>query len=197
MRPSDLAPGLLGQVLEAMAPERLRREVDEPLDVALSHYAWPDGTCGTAVELLGHAGELLRFLAKETTWLVRCLGETEAKADAAWLPERYYAGVGARGMGTSLADARDPETGGVATVLAGLAEIIRQEARRRYVQGELGRLLDHLNWDQACMLAENAQALLVPWLPEELRSLDPEQLAKDCVQLVMNYLDVEDGLYRS
>jgi hypothetical protein len=153
----------------------VRRLFDEPIAKVTDRYecrAEQPITHETFLEIVGDFTKTVYERALHTGWTL-----TNPRAHAISLLERYYRS-GAYGAGYSAAflDADDPAQGGIRTVLAGLAQSIRDIEYAEYARYVLNRHLTGSDWELRCEIARILLDEYRPFLPERLVRCAPAQL---------------------
>lgn len=122
---------------------------------------------------------------------------TNPRAHAISLLERYYRSA-AYGAGYSAAflDADDPAQGGIHTVLAGLAQSIRDIEYAEYTRYVLNRHLAGSDWDLRCEIVRILLDEYRAFLPERLVRCVPAQLVDLIPSIIVAQVGSESTVQR-
>jgi hypothetical protein len=122
---------------------------------------------------------------------------TDPLAEAIWLLENgYESAVYGTGYVAALLDANDPAEGGIQTVLTGLAELIKDIERQKYIKAVFARYLHGCNWALRCEIARVLLEDYRPFLPERLGKCAPAQLADEIPSLVLMLISSDSVLHQ-
>lgn len=114
---------------------------------------------------------------------------------AIWMLESYYhSAIYGIGYTAALLDVDDTEESGLHTVLASLAETIKDIERQQYTQAVFARHLLSADWNLRCEIARSLLEAYEPFLSERLRNCVPAQLADHIPAIINSFMCSESSL---
>lgn len=190
----DHAEQTLQKVLSLLDEECLAQQIDEPIDRAARGFAL---TCQSRFSVAAFhqtIGQFLQRLYEKALPGQRKLPAGHAEDEALALLEGAYRGTESTGYYGALLDARDPDRGGMESVLFALAEIIKDIHRRQYFRWVLARHIDAADWPTRKAMAAVLLDRCRPWLPPQLQRSPAAQLADYVAQLLAFDMAITRGL---
>jgi hypothetical protein len=184
------AERILDRFAEWMAPERLSREVDEPIDRALESFRCPEGLVTSGTLFHRTIGRFVQHVEHALTPAGSTLPIDHAVAEGIELLERTYMGAQGQGYFAARLDAADPSGPGMPLVLSRLAERIKEQRRAAIFPSTFDQWVDPTDWTMLCALANLLQKRLADVATDELRRCPLEQLASCIPELLALDLDV-------
>ena len=199
MTSSDRSRGGSEEILDRLAAlldeDLLAHRIDEPIDRALAAFRCDADFARSPAHFHTVIGGFVqdahrRLLARRTPAL-------QARDEAVALLDQAYRGTYADGYCGALLDATDLSQAGLRSVLAKLAELLKNERRRIYMTWIRARVIDPRDWRAKCALAAAAIARYRPWLPPEIARAPAGQWADHVVDLVLLDSGTDRQLARS
>ncbi len=194
--PENTMPeSILDGLLEALRDDRIRREIEAPIDTAAASFGMQKKNARTAKEFIELTGEFVAHLYKYGLPLRLEMSPDQARAEAIYLLERGYQSSGGRGYDAALLDAVSEPEGNPGAVLKSLAEIVKGIERGKYVRWILIRHVDPLDWRLKYDLVELTLGRMKQFLPPELCGSPAARFADLYGDLILsvarsqNYLD--------
>jgi len=156
--------------------KRITKEVDTPIDRAVSSFPIEGAGPNTSFAFNGLLSDFIRYLYKNGLRLPLCLSGRQALAEAVFLLDTRYQNEDAWGYEGAILDAIGTNDSGIELVLTRLAEIIKADEREKYINWVFTNHFSHLDWEVrerivAVYLKRNGEVL-----PAELLDLDPARL---------------------
>lgn len=115
-------------------------------------------------------------------------------AESLYFLDKFYQGIYSRGYFAARLDANNADYGGIDIVLRGLAEVIKDIERGKYINGIFRKYLDSCDWQIKCNIAETILEKYKPCLPPLLAQCKPEQIAEDIPSIILACLNAENIL---
>jgi hypothetical protein len=109
-------------------------------------------------------------------------------SEAIALLEDHYQGTYGRGYIAAVLDANDAGEGGIDTVLHGLAEIIKDIERQKYVRGVFIMNIDPADWRLQCEIVKVLLEDYKPFLPGQMLQCKPWELVSQIPSIMSGYL---------
>lgn len=190
---NEAASELLTLLTDLLAEETLRHRIDEPVDAALAEYKHPETSECSQEVFHRNVADLLVHL-RDRAWAT---GKGRAAAsldDAISLLEREYRGTYFDGYDGALQDTVDPSLPGLELVLARMAEAVKTQCRRTYIQWIMGRYVTCADYDTRCSLTALLMDRCREWLPQELQRCPPEQMVGCIPELLSIELSMRRGV---
>jgi hypothetical protein len=154
----------------------MAREIDAPIDQAVQDFQFE-------IKFPLHHREFNRAIAglvvhiyRNGLRVPRDLSQQEAMSQAVWSLETGYRGLDTMGYEGAFLDASTNDIEGMETVLFQLAELIREEERRKYIRWVLISHIVPLDWEKQCRLISAYMKKFGGFLPPYLSSMDPARL---------------------
>jgi len=196
MMNSDLeerAREIIATIIVELDPDRIADRFDNPIAKAARGFGY-EPICP-----IGHKEfhriaacfvEHIYDKALAASWMI-----TDPLAEAIWLlGNGYESAVYGTGYVAALLDANDPAEGGIQTVLAGLAELIRDSERQKYIKAVFAWHLSGCSWSLRCEIARVLLEDYRPFLPEWLGKCTPAQLADEIPSLISTFISADSIL---
>lgn len=182
-RNESRADAALRRIVTLLDENRMRREIDEPIDAVLSALSFQVAQPVSQSRFHEVLIDLMQRVYRDGIRPPLILSRDQAGAEAIALLETGYGRHG-DGYDLALADAVNPRHDGVGVVVLHLVELIKQDARRKYVACVYATCLGPLDWPARCGVAELLLNRLGPFLPPELSRCVPAQLADEVPRLI-------------
>lgn len=188
-----LARETIAAIMVELDPDRTKDRFDDPIAKAAREFGY-DPICPIAHKEFHRtvAGFVEQVYDKglATSWML-----TDPLAEALWLLENgYESAVYGTGYVAALLDANDPAEGGIQTVLTGLAELIKDIERQKYIRAVFARYLHGCSWALRCEIAQVLLEDYRAFLPERLGKCAPAQLADEIPSLLLMLLSTNSIL---
>ena len=189
------AGNALERILARLDETRVRNEIDEPIDAAAARYSPKEAQPVSHRRFHQAIGGLVQHLRRHGLQPPQELTSAQACAEAIALLEKGYCGARARGYDAALVDAGNPRHDGIRLVVSQLAEIIKEDERRKYTRWIFASVLGPLAWSDRCRVAELLLDRLRPFLTPQLRRCVAAQLVDEIPSLIATHLS-NDALLR-
>jgi hypothetical protein len=177
--------------------DRMTREIDEPVDDALAEFERRGELVYSHRELHRAVGAFMQAIFESALPCPRKVSLSQAHDEAVALLEEGYRAVDGSGFDGAVKDAADPSQQGILLVLARLAEWIKRRERRMYVKCVTARHIDPSDWHTKCAMAEILLGRCRKYLPPQMQSWPPEQLADSIYELLRIDLDTDAQMRRA
>jgi hypothetical protein len=189
-----LAGETIAAIMVELDPDRIADRFDNPIAKAAREFYY-EPQCPIAHKEFHRS--VAAFVEQVYDKILGAWMLTDPFAEAIWLLEDGYESA-AYGTGyvAALLDANDPAEGGVQTVLAGLAELIRDSERQKYVKAVFARYVHGCNWALRCEIARVLLEDYRPFLPERLGKCVSAQLADEIPSLISTFISADSILQR-
>ncbi|MEW6405068.1 MAG: hypothetical protein AB1649_25000, partial [Chloroflexota bacterium] len=188
-----LARKTITAIMVELDPDRIADRFDNPIAKAAREFDYEPQCPITYKEFHRIAACFVEHIydkAMAASWML-----TDPLAEVIWLLEDGYesAAYGA-GYVAALLDANDPAEGGIQTVLTGLAELIRDSERQKYIKAVFARYLSGCSWALRCEIARLLLQDYRPFLPERLGKCAPAQLADEIASVISMFISANSIL---
>ena len=172
------------RLLADLDEDRLRRELDDGIDEAVSGYVRDAVPVRSQKVFLDVIADFVRHLYESGLRVPRILTSTQARADAIAQLEQHYPRTSDSGYEEALLDATSSGDQGMELVLAHMAEIIKLRERIAYKRWVFSDHLTRCSWTTRCAIAEYLLDRCAPLLPPRLAGCHPAQLADEIPALI-------------
>ena len=189
------ADNTLERILALLDEARVRNEVDEPIDAAVATFSFEEVQAASHRRFHQVISGFVQHVYRHGVEPHQELSSAQASAEAIALLERGYCGAQGRGYDAALVDAASLRHDGLSLVLAQLAEIIKDDERRKYTHWVFAASLDPLAWSDRCRIAELLLDRLRPFLTPQLQRCVAVQLVDELPALITTHLS-SDALLR-
>ena len=173
----------VARLADLLNEDRLRDEIDAPIDDAARRYLRRQGPVHSAAELHAKAAEFVHHIYAEALSPRRQLSASQAHDEALHILEGYR-GTHADGYDGALADALDPTQPGLDVVLVRLAEFIKEVHRDRHVRWVKARHVDPSGHRMKCAMFEHLRVRCGMFLPPHYRQGPPARYSDDVAGIV-------------
>jgi len=191
--PSDAEATILRLAI-ALSDETVRERVDGPLEAATESFQDAPESVSTQEAFLQAVGKFVQHLYCHGLPAPRGLSDSQARAEAIELLDNGYRNATDFNYEAALLDAILSPSNGIDSVLAQLAETIKERERRRYRLLVLVRDLEPLAWPAKRAVAERLLSWLRPVLPLELANRQPAQLVNEILDLITRHIQTDSLL---
>jgi len=174
----------IDRIFDLLNDEQMRRAIDEPIDAAATVFRPEEKPTVTHRHFHQAIAGFVRHVYKHGVPLPKMLSQSQASAEAISLLEASSQSAEASGYEAALLEAMNPAQNGLELVLAGLAESIKTQERRKYVEWVFASALGPLGWQKRCQVAEQLRDRLRPFLPPMLQQCTAAQLADEIPALI-------------
>ena len=188
------AAELLERVVDLLDEGRVAQLIDEPIDKALDEFIYAENTGHTPRSLLETTARFIAHVYEAALPGVRKLTTGQARDEAVALLSRAYKGTHGDGLGRARVDATDASGPEMESVLAQLAESIKNERRQMYARWVQSWYIDSADWPTKCAMAAILLEQCREYLPAELRRCTPEQWAGGIFDLLDTDLSTNNRL---
>ena len=188
---------LLRRILDILDPELINRLIVLPLEKAGAAFRWDRQSQGgdlAPAAFLDVIGAFIQKVYAEGLRNPKRLDEMQAQAEAVFILERSYQGLGGRGYEAALVDCISQGSEGLQQTLRFLLGAVAHAERRRHLQWALGALLDPLDWG----LRKEIASLLIKQthdiLPPDISNAPPERFVECLPDMLLNYVEARSEL---
>jgi hypothetical protein len=192
---SDTQAGNALERIVALLDETcVRDKIDEPIDVAAATFSFEE------VQPVSHRhfhqvlGNFVQHVYQNGLHPPQVLSLAQACAQAIALLDMGYSSQ-ARGYDAALVDAMSPRHDGMNLVLAQLAEVTKDNEKRKYMHWVFAASLGPLAWSERCRVAGLLLDRLRPFLSPQLQGCVAAQLVDEIPALIATHLS-SDALLR-
>ena len=194
-RSETRAGGALERTFALLDETRVRNAIDEPIDAAATAFLFQEESPVSHRRFHQVIGDFVQHVYRQGIEPRQELSSAQASAEAIAILEEGYLGAQAHGYDAALLDAVNPKHDGIEVVLAQLAEIIKDNARRKYTHWAFVISLGSLAWSDRCRVTELLLDRLQPFLPPQLQCCVAAQLVDEIPALIATHLTC-DALLR-
>jgi len=186
------AETVLDTLFYLLNEKRITKEVDAPIDRAVSSFLIEDTGPSTCFAFNGLVSDFIRYLYKTGLRLPLCLSGLKAFAEAVFFLDTGYQNENTWGYEGAALDAIGTNDSGIELVLSRLAEIIKAVEREKYINWVFANHFSHLDWEArerivAVYLKRNEEVL-----PAELLDLDPARLVNHLRSMITDHISTEN-----
>ena len=192
-KPSDAEATVLRLAI-ALSDETVRERVDGPLEAAMESFRDAPESVRSQEAFLQVVGRFVQHLYYHGLPAPRGLSDSQARAEAIELLTHGNRSATDFGYDAAFLDAILSPSSGIDSVLAQLAETIKEREKRRYVRFVLVRDLEPLAWPAKRAVSERLLSWLRPVLPRELANRPPAQLIEEIPNLITKQVQTESLL---
>ena len=187
---------IVEKISDLLARERLRREIDEPIDLVRDSFS-----VDTKEDISGKSfhkaiAAFVQHLFAHGLKIKQRLTIKEALATAIGILRRGYQSEHGSGYDAAHFDAVMPHQNGIEYVVWQMAELVKTAERTKYVRSALSTCIDPTDWEAKCRLTEFLLKRLEPTLPPEILQVSVERMAADWQDLLLTYVDPSGMLHR-
>lgn len=190
---SKAAPELLRLLTDLLTEESLRHRIDEPVDAAIAECEHPEASECSQQDFHRAVADLFVHL-RDRVWSVATGRAASSLDEAMSLLQSGYRGTHCDGYDGALQDAVDPSLPGLELVLARMAEAVKTQCRRTYIQWIMDRYVMCADYDTRCSLTALLMDRCREWLPPELQRCPPEQMVGCIPELLSIELSMRRGV---
>lgn len=174
----------IDRIFDLLDVEHMWRLIDEPIDAAATTFRPEEKPVTTHLDFHQVIAGFVRHAYKHGVPLPKTLSPSQGCAEAISLLEAGYQSAEAHGYEAALLDVLNPAQNGLELVLAGLAESIKTQERRKHVEWVFASTLGPLEWQMRCQVAGHLRDQLRPFLPPMLQQCSAAQLADEIPTLI-------------
>lgn len=181
--PRAEAENALAQVVEQLDEGLQYHLIDEPIDRAAAGAAAVHYDSVTHETLHRVLAELVRRLCQEGLGVPRCLSPAQAQDEAVFYLQHLYQGTADSGYEAAMAHGRLLDDG-LRVVVHHLVESLKAWRRQVHLMWVRTRIVGGLDWAVRCQMAAILLERLEPYLPANVKSMDPARFAEDPLALL-------------
>ena len=169
---------ILDRLSALLGEDRLRREIDEPIDrIVAKQLDARRVRADNPRQLHSFFGAFVKRLYLEGPCFTRHLSDTQAKAEAVRLLDQAYRGAHSRGYAAAVVDFMDKEWSGPAIVLGRLAEGVKALERQKRLRWAIATVFDRQSGVMKRRLAEVLVERAKPFLPDRIVNMPLGEIA--------------------
>ena len=184
------AERIIAQLATLLDDERIRREIDEPVDRVLETFSL-DSEAPPSQEFFNRTiGRFVREIYLDGLRLRRELSHLESVAEAIFILKDYQ-GQGTAGYDVAVYVALHEHHDGIQHILKWIADMVKKTERHVYIQWVLGTSWNASDWTTKYQVTGFLVDSLAPFLPKTLLAKPIAQLAKDWEDVLTLYLSSE------
>lgn len=184
------AQTVLDALFDLLSPERITKEVEEPLDRAVNTFQIERApSTHSAFNRLISA--FVRHLFRYGLHLPRNLSNRQALAEAIFFLDTGYQNENAGGYECAMLDAFDTNSTGIGLVISQLAESIKAVEREKYINWAFANNFYHLDWNARERIVAVYLKKYEIILPAELIGLDPARLVNHIPSMITDHISTE------
>jgi hypothetical protein len=187
------AERIIAQLGTLLDDERIRREIDEPIDRVMQSFSYDSNDPLSNEFFRRTIGRLVREMYLHGLRLKRNLSQMESVAEAIYIL-KDYTGQGTMGYDIAVYDALQEGRDGFGHVLEQVGELVKKAERQKYMHWVLGASWDSSDWLTKCQITEFLTKALAPFMPKAILDKPIAQLADDWQNLLFLYLDSQSLL---
>ena len=148
------AEDILRALTERLDEDRLKREIDDPIDRAAADFTFDFDGCVSHRVFNKVIAAFVRHVYRHGLSLAMNLSPAQAGAEAISILDRGYQGVRVRGYDAALAVAMGKHRDNMKHVLEQIAEIIKSSQRAMYTRWVFVQCLSQLDWQTRRRITE-------------------------------------------
>ena len=187
------AEKIVEQLAALLDEERIRREIDEPIDRVMQSFSYDSNDPLSNEFFRRTIGRLVREMYLHGLRLKRNLSQMESVAEAIYIL-KDYTGQGTMGYDIAVYDALQEGRDGFGHVLEQVGELVKKAERQKYMHWVLGASWDSSDWLTKCQITEFLREALAPFMPKAIMNKPIARLAEDWQDLLFLYLDSQSLL---
>jgi len=165
----------LGEILDLLDIERLRHEIDVPIDEGAANFTASVRGPATHDMFNRYITEFTRDMFANCIQFKQNLSTDQAFAEAVALLETAYRGMHERGYKAAFLEASRTDYNGMGAVLVEMAAIIKDRERNKHERWVFDRYINHLDWQSKRRIAEILRARRAA-VPQDLLGRVPDDL---------------------
>jgi hypothetical protein len=185
------AEGIIGAVFEKISEEYLQLRIDEPIEKAAASFEFDQTAPVTHQIFTQVTGDFVRHVYEKALWGWQKMSPQKALAEAVAILEEGYQAAHAQGYYAAFLDASNPSLDGLESVLTQMARHITLMARARHIRWVCASRIELSDWPARCLIAEILLQRWQPFLPENVRTCSPAQLAHHLPELINVVLSID------
>ena len=183
----------LENTLNLLSETRISSLVDEPVDRASQTFNMEINTPISHADFNRIITEFVCHLFENALRLPRLLTDREALAEAVYLLERGYQGVYSNSYDGALFDATNYGMEGIETVLSGIAELIKNTEREKYIKNIFVENFYRLDFFAQLKIVSAYQRRFADVISIQIREIRPARLVDHFHKLIMDQIS-DDSL---
>lgn len=133
----------------------------------------------------------MRHVYQKALWGWQKMSPREALTEAVAILERGYPAAPGQGYDTAFVDASNPNFNGLEYILTQMARHITLMARQKHTRWVCASRIELSGWPTRCLIAQILLQRWEPFLPENLRTCSPAQLANHLPELINVVLSID------
>jgi len=184
------AEAVIEEVFEKTSEEYLHLRIDEPIEKAAASFEFDRTAPVTHQTFTQVTRDFVRHVYRKALWGWQKMSAGEALDEAVEILERGYPAAPGQGYDTAFVDASNPNLNGLEYILTQMARHITLMARARHIRWVSSRI-ELSDWPTRCLIAEILLQRWEPFLPENLRTCSPAQLANHLPELINVVLSID------
>lgn len=162
-------------LLDLLSSERIRREIEYPIDKACVEFQFPEEDTITQSVFNKVIGDFVKFIFEKALRFPRLLSDREALSEAIHLLIHYSDAEKPDRYAAILLKVMTGGTEELKKTLLQLSEIIRELERQKYTQWVFTCHFNSLGWNKQCQIVSFYKEFLGHDLSEEFQKRKPEQ----------------------
>jgi hypothetical protein len=185
------ATAIIKEVFELIREEYLQLKIDEPIEKAAANFEFDRDAPVTHQTFTQITRDFIRHVYEKALWGWQKMSAREALAEAVVILEEGYQAAHDRGYYAAYLDASNPKVDGLENVLAQMARHIIVMARARHIRWICASRIELADWPTRYLIAEIILKHWESFLPENLRTCPPAQLANHLSELINVVLSID------
>ena len=178
------AATIIEEVLEKTDEEYLHRRIDEPIEQAAASFEFDRDAPVTHQTFIQVITNFVRHVYEQAHGCWQEMSAKQAYAEAVAILEEGYQTSHGRGYDAAFLDASNPNLDGIEYVVAQITGCIITMVREKHIRGVCASRMELADWPIRRQIAEILQKRWEPYLPDNLRTCSPAQLAHYLSELV-------------
>ena len=185
------AEAVIEEVFEKTSEEYLQLRIDEPIEKATASFEFDRTAPVTHQTFTQVTRDFVRHVYQKALWGWQNMSAREALDEAVAILERGYPAAHGQGYYTAFLDASNPNLNGLEYILTQMARHITLMARARHIRWVCASRIELSDWPTRCRIAEILLQRWEPFLPENIRTCSPPQLANHLPELINVILSID------
>lgn len=185
------AEAVIEEVFEKTSEEYLQLRIDEPIEKTAASFEFDRTAPVTHQTFTQVTRDFVRKLYENGLGCWQKMSAEAALAEAVAILEGGYQAAHGQGYYAAFLDASNPNLNGLESVLAQMASHITVMARERHIRWVCASRIELSDWPTRCLIAEILLQRWEPFLPENVRTCSPAQLAHHLPELINVVLSID------
>ena len=185
------AETIIQEVFEKINDEYLRVRIEEPIEKAAASFEFDRTVPVTHQTFTQVTRDFVRHVYQRAMWGWQIMPAEKALTEAVAILEGGYQAAHGQGYYAAFLDASNLNLNGLEYILAQMASYITVMARARHIRWVCASRIELADWPTRYLIAEILLQRWEPFLPENVRTCSPAQLANHITELINVVLSID------